>query len=262
MRREANLWRFPFVAPAAIAGLAFLYVPIITLIIMSFNEGDSLTIWSGFGFRWYGVVLGNNDMLRAIRNSLAIGGTATAIGTTVATIAAIGLALGGLRRASVIEQLIALPLVLPEIVVAISMLVFFVLIGFPLGMLSVVVAHSTFTIPFAFLPIRARLADMDRSLFEAATDLYANRWQATRRIVIPLLLPGILAGAMLAFIASLGDFVISFFVSGPGTTTLPVYIFGMIKMGITPTVNAISTLLIVVSILILALAYPLGRWFR
>ena len=201
-------------------------------------------------------------MLRAIRNSLTIGATSTAIGTAVATMAAIGLAQGKLRRRAALEQVIALPLVLPEIVVAISMLIFFVLIGFPLGMRSVIIAHSTFTIPFAFLPIRARLADMDSSLVEAAADLYANRWQATRRIVLPLLLPGILAGAMLAFIASLGDFVISFFVSGPGTTTLPVYIFGMIKMGITPTVNAISTLLITTSILVLAVAYPLGRWFR
>lgn len=262
MSAQPRHWRFPFVAPIAVAALAFLYMPILTLIAMSFNEGESLTIWSGFGLRWYGVVLGNDDMLRAIRNSLVIGAVATTIGTFLATLAAIGLALGGLKRSARFEQLIALPLVLPEIVLAISMLVFFVLIGFPLGMRSVVIAHSTFTIPFAFLPIRARLADMDRSLVEAAADLYANRWQAIRRIVLPLLLPGILAGAMLAFIASLGDFVISFFVSGPGTTTLPVYIFGMIKMGITPTVNAISTLLILTSVLVLAVAYPLGRWFR
>jgi spermidine/putrescine transport system permease protein len=201
-------------------------------------------------------------MIRAIRNSLVIASIATVIGTTIATMAALGLAHSNFRGQRLVEGLIALPLLVPEIVAAIALLLFFVLIGVRLGLISIIVAHSTFTIPFAFLPIRARLADLDPSLEEAAADLYANRWQCFRRVILPLIWPGIAAGAMLAFIASLGDFVISFFVSGPGSTTLPIYIFGMIRMGITPTVNAISTMLILASVALLSVSYLLGRRFR
>ena len=262
MKRSADLWRFPGTRPVALLVLLFLYMPIATLVVMSFNEGDSLTIWSGFGLRWYEVVLGNDDMLRAIRNSLMIATVATFAGTTMATMAALAVARGSFRGQRPVQALLGLPLVVPEIVAAIALLLLFVMIGFRLGIVSVMVAHTTFTIPLAFLPIRARLADMDPSLAEAAADLYANEWQTFRRIILPLIWPGIAAGAMLAFIASLGDFVLAFFVSGPGATTLPIYIFGMIRMGITPTVNAISTLLILASVVLLSLSYLLGRRFR
>ena len=262
MKRSADLWRFPGTRPMALLVLLFLYMPIATLVVMSFNEGDSLTIWSGFGLRWYEVVLGNDDMLRAIRNSLMIATVATFAGTTMATMAALALARDSFRGQRPVQALLGLPLVVPEIVAAIALLLLFVMIGFRLGIVSVMVAHTTFTIPLAFLPIRARLADMDPSLAEAAADLYANEWQTFRRIILPIIWPGIAAGAMLAFIASLGDFVLAFFVSGPGATTLPIYIFGMIRMGITPTVNAISTLLILASVVLLSLSYLLGRRFR
>jgi spermidine/putrescine transport system permease protein len=262
MKRAGDLWHFPGTRAMALVVLFFLYMPIVTLVAMSFNTGDSLTIWSGFGLRWYGVVLGNDDMLRAIRNSLLIATVATMAGTTIATMAALALARGSFRGKRTVQALLGLPLVVPEIVAAIALLLLFVLIGFRLGLVSVMVAHTTFTIPLAFLPIRARLADMDPSLTEAAADLYATEWQSFRRIVLPLIWPGIVAGAMLAFIASLGDFVLAFFVSGPGATTLPVYIFGMIRMGITPTVNAISTMLILASVAFLCLSYLLGRRFR
>lgn len=262
MKRAGDLWHFPGTRAAALLVLIFLYAPIVTLVVMSFNTGDSLTIWSGFGLRWYGVVLDNDDMLRAIRNSLMIATVATLVGTTIATMAALALARGSFRGKATVQALLGLPLVVPEIVAAIAILLLFVLIGFRLGIVSVMVAHTTFVIPLAFLPIRARLADMDPSLAEAAADLYANEWQCFRRITLPLIWPGVAAGAMLAFIASLGDFVLAFFVSGPGATTLPVYIFGMIRMGITPTVNAISTMLILASVALLSMSYLLGRRFR
>ena len=147
---------------------------------MSFNEGDLLTIWSGFGLRWYEVVLGNGDMLRAIRNSLMIATVATVAGTTIATMSALALLRGHFRGQRAVQALLGLPLVVPEIVAAIALLLLFVLIGFRLGIVSVMVAHTTFTIPLAFLPIRARLAAMDPSLAEAAADLYANEWQTFR----------------------------------------------------------------------------------
>ena len=158
-----------------------------------------------------------------------------------------------------VNGLIALPLVVPEIVTAVATLLFFALIGFRLGLTTVMIAHTVFCIPFAYLPIRARLEGMDKALGEAAADLYANEWQAFRRVTLPLLWPGILAGAMLAFIISLDDFVITFFVSGAGATTLPVYIFGMIRIGISPEVNAISTVMLVVSVLFVSLSYLLSR---
>jgi spermidine/putrescine transport system permease protein len=224
MKRAGDLWHFPGTRAAALVVLFFLYMPIV--------------------------------------NSLVIATVATVAGTTIATMAALALARGSFRGKRTVQALLGLPLVVPEIVAAIALLLLFVLVGFRLGLVSVMVAHTTFTIPLAFLPIRARLADMDPSLTEAAADLYANEWQSFRRIVLPLIWPGIVAGAMLAFIASLGDFVLAFFVSGPGATTLPVYIFGMIRMGITPTVNAISTMLIVASVGFLSLSYLLGRRFR
>jgi spermidine/putrescine transport system permease protein len=150
----------------------------------------------------------------------------------------------------------------PDIVAAIAILLFFVMVGIQLGLLSLVLAHTVFTIPIAYLPIRARLAGLDPALAEAAADLYANPWQSLRRIILPLIWPGILSGAMLAFIGSLGDVVVSYFISGPGSTTLPVYVFSMVRMGVTPTVNAVSTLLIAASASLLTLSYLLGRRFN
>ena len=259
MKRAASLWSFPGVRIAALATLFFLYLPIFTLIAMSLNSGDFLTVWSGFGLRWYRDVLSNSDIQRAIWNSLLIAAAATSIGTAAATSAALGLAKRPLRGYRQFELLLGLPLIVPEIVAGIAILLFFVLIGVRLGILSIILAHTMLTIPFALLPIRARLEGMDPSLLEAAADLYAGPWPSFTRITLPLIWPGIAAGAMLAFIASLGDFVISFFVSGPGSTTLPIYIFGMIRMGITPNVNAIATLLILISIAFLTVSYLLGR---
>ena len=163
------------------------------------------------------------------------------------------------RGGGVALALINLPLVAPEIVTAVASLIFFVMIGLQLGILSVLLAHVTFCIPFAFLPISARLELLDPELEDAARDLYADRWQAFRRITLPLLLPGTVAGFMLAFIVSLDDFIITNFVAGPGATTLPLAIYGMVRVGFTPEINAISTLLLLVSILFVAASYLLGR---
>ena len=259
---EANpLRRFAGVRPVAALFFAYLYLPIIILLVLSFNANDSATIWTGFSTHWYGAVLGNDDILRAASNSLLIALSATLLATTTATLAALGMSrqAAGAGAANTINGIISLPLVVPEIVTAVATLLFFVLLGLQLGLLTVIIAHTVFCIPFAYLPIRARLTGMDASLREAAMDLYANEWLTFRRITLPLLWPGILSGAMLAFIISLDDFVITYFVAGAGATTLPVYIFGMIRIGITPEVNAISALMLVVSIMFVSLSYLLGR---
>lgn len=157
------------------------------------------------------------------------------------------------------NAMLGLPLLVPEIVTAVASLLFFLALGLELGLTTVLIAHIVFCLPFAYLPIRARLEGLDPRLAEAAADLYASRWQAFRRVTLPLILPGVVSGAMLAFIVSLDDFVITFFVAGAGATTLPVYIFGLIRMGITPEVNAISALLLMVSIAFVVLSYRVGR---
>jgi spermidine/putrescine transport system permease protein len=261
--RATDLWRFPGTRATAYAVLVYLYLPIIVLVVLSFSAGDSsLARWEGFSTRWYGAIAQDGDMMRAVRNSLVVACIATLTGTLIATMAALGTSRTRFRGQGTVEALLGLPLIVPDIVAAIAILLFFVLVGIELGLVSLVLAHSVFAIPIAYLPIRARLEGLDPALAEAAADLYAGRWASFRRIILPLIWPGIVSGAMLAFIGSLGDVVVSYFVSGPGSTTLPVYVFSMVRMGVTPAVNAISTLLIAASVIPLIVSYLLGRRFR
>ncbi|HEX6141373.1 MAG TPA: ABC transporter permease [Geminicoccaceae bacterium] len=253
------LFRFTGLGTTALLFFAYLYVPIVILIVLSFNANRTATIWTGFSLDWYGRVLRNDDIIGAAQNSLIVASAATAVATVAATMAALGMNRARFRGQDAVQGLLALPLVVPEIVTAVATLLFFVIVGIQLGLTSLIIAHTVFCIPFAYLPIRARLEGMDPLLEEAASDLYAPPWAAFRRITLPLLWPGILSGAMLAFIISLDDFVISYFVAGAGSTTLPVYIFGMIRIGITPEVNAASSLMLVVSILFVSLAWLVGR---
>jgi len=259
MMRDQNLLRIPGASVIAGLALVFLYLPIVTLVALSFNASDLTTIWTGFSVRWYAAVFDNGDMLRAAKNSLITASIATVLATAAATAATLGVARTRSAYRGVVEGLLGLPLLVPEIVTAVALLLLFVLIGAPLGLLSVILAHTVFCIPFAYYPIRSRLAGLYPALIEAASDLYASAWQRFLRIELPLLGPGILAGALLAFISSLGDFVITYFVAGPGATTLPVYIFGMIRIGVTPEVNALSAILLLTSIAVIGVAFLLGR---
>lgn len=260
MSRANNpLWRFRGLASGTALALVFLYLPIALLVALSFNENKVATLWSGFSLQWYGKVFDNPNILRAARNSLLVALVATVVSTTLATLAALAMSGPRLRAQGAVNGLFALPLLVPEIVTAVATLVFFLAIGLELGLVTVMIAHVVFCIPFAYLPIRARLSDLDPLLLEAAADLYASPARAFWRVTFPLILPGILSGAMLAFIVSLDDFVITFFVAGPGATTLPVYIFGMVRMGITPEVNALAALLLVASIACVALSWWIGR---
>ncbi len=259
MRRERHLLSGRGNALMAALALIFLYLPIVTLVTLSFNENDLTTIWSRFSLRWYAAVLDNGDILHATKNSLIVATVATALASMVATAAALGVAGSNALHRGGVEGLLSLPLLVPEIVTAVALLMLFVLAGMPLGLLSVMLAHTVFCIPFAYYPIRARLAGLDPALIDAAADLYAPPWRRFVRIELPLLAPGIFAGALLAFISSLGDFVITYFVSGPGSTTLPVYIFGMIRTGVTPEVNALSAIFLLASIVVIALGFLATR---
>ncbi|SOE01008.1 ABC transporter permease [Caenispirillum bisanense] len=255
-----DIRRFPGTRFATWVFFLYLYLPIVILIALSFNENRSATIWTGFTTDWYVQVMNNGDILNAAKNSLIVALWATVIATCAATFAALGMARRRFKGQTAVSGVLAMPLVVPEIVTAVASLLFFILVGFDLGLLTVVVAHTVFCIPFAYLPIRARIEGMDPRLGEAAADLYADEMRTFLRVTLPLLWPGILAGAMLAFIISLDDFVITYFVAGAGATTLPVYIFGAIRIGISPEVNAISSLMLIVSLLFVSLSTLLTWW--
>ena len=252
--------RFPGFSIIALLFFLFVYVPLIILVVFSFNAGNSATIWNEFGLQWYTKAFANDDIQRSAINSLIVGITAASVATLLATLGALVMARGGKFRGQTVSYaIIMLPLVVPEIVTAVATLSFFSAIGLKLGLGNVIIAHTVFCIPFAFLPIRARLQGMGDTLEQAAHDLYANDQQAFRHVTLPLLMPGIISGAMLAFIISIDDFIITMMVAPAGSTTLPLYIYGMVRMGITPEINAVSTVMFVISTLFVTLSYYVGQ---
>lgn len=259
-RKTRDLKQYPGFGGITRACMIFLYGPLVIIALYSFNEIRSITVWGGFSFSWY-VKAFNNDLIqRAAWNSIVIAVSAATLATIFATTAALAIIRNRHfrgREASI--GIISLPLMVPEIVTAIASLVFFVLVGIPLGIGSILLAHTVFCIPFAYLPITARLEGIEGHYEEAAKDLYASDWQAFRHVMLPMLFPGIVAGFILAFIISLDDFIITNFVAGPGATTLPLAIYGLVRTGLTPEINAVSTLLLLVSIIFVTLSYLLGR---
>ncbi|KEZ04092.1 ABC transporter permease [Burkholderia sp. MSh2] len=245
-----------------VAFFIFLYAPILVLVVLSFNAGDSTATWSGFGLQAYRTLAADGALRQAAGNSLIVACFATIGSTLVATLAAI--ALHGRRGA--MEQItgsaITFPLLVPEIVTAVATLLALSVLAIPLGLATIMFAHTVFCLPFAFLPVKARLADMDGRLLDAAADLYATPFRAFRAVTLPLMVPGIVAGAMLAFITSIDNFVITYFVAGAGYTTLPVYIYGVVKVGVSPEINAISTVLLAVSVSLVTLSYFVGKLRR
>jgi spermidine/putrescine transport system permease protein len=258
--KSYDLKRYPGFGGITWACMVFLYGPIIVIAAYSFNEIRSITVWGGFSFDWYIKAFHNELLQRATFNSLAVSLTASTVATIFATAAALVMVRGrSFRGQRVAFGVISLPLIVPEIITAVSSLIFFVLIGIPLGLTTIMLAHTVFCIPFAYLPISARLEGIEVYYEEAARDLYANGRQAFVYVTLPLLLPGIVAGYMLAFIISLDDFIITNFVAGPGSTTLPLAIYGLVRTGLTPEINAVSTLLLCVSIMFVSLSYLIGR---
>lgn len=234
-----------FLTWLAVGMFVFLYLPILILIIYSFNENKVVGVWSGFSLRWYADLVKDQAIIDAFYNSLWVAFWSMLISTVLGTLAAMALERYRYRGRVTFDAVLYLPIIIPDIVMALSTLLFFVIVGVALSRYTILIAHVAFNVSFVAVVVRARLADLDPNLEEAAADLGANAWTAFRRITLPLLTPGIVAGALLAFTLSLDDFVITFFVSGPGSTTLPVRVYSMIKFGVTPEVNAVSTLMFV-----------------
>lgn len=238
----------------------YLYLPLLILVFFSFNASRSATVWEGFSLEWYVKAFANDDIRRAAMNSLVIAICATVLATIFATMAALSLVRNRkVKGKTIFSGLIVMPLMVPEIVTAIATLTFFSAIGLSLGLVNIIIAHTVFCIPFAFMPIRARLQSMDESLEFAAQDLYASKWETLRLITLPLLGPGIVSGAMLAFIISIDDFIITLMVAEAGSTTLPIYIYSLVRIGITPEVNAVSTVLLIISIIFVTVSYLIGK---
>ncbi len=258
----------------------FLWAPILLLVIFSFNDSRSVATWRGFTLQWYSNIFNNvvgsearfstDLMLNSLGNSLIVASVATLIATILGTSVALSLVRGNYPGKNFVDGLLFLPVVIPEITQAISLLIFFSTVfefvnttfGVRVtpGFGTIIIGHVVFNVSYVAITVRARLADMNPHLEEAARDLGANDWRTFWRITFPLILPGVISGALLAFTLSLDDFVITFFNSGPGTTTLPVFVYGLLKLSVTPEINALSTLILVASTVLIGISLAIqGR---
>jgi spermidine/putrescine transport system permease protein len=260
-------------------GFAFLYLPILILVIYSFNTSRFNAVWRGFTLKWYQSLLqGVSDgtanisdamIWDALHNSLLIAAISTVLATLFGTMMALALERFRFPGRSAVEALILVPIIIPEITMGISLLVFFTLvfrllenltgIHLTLGLPTVIIGHVAFNISFVVITVRARLAELDPGIEEAALDLGANEWQTLRRIILPLIWPGIFSAALLTFTLSLDDLVVTFFTTGVGSTTLPLFVYGMIKFSVTPAINAISTLMLLASLLLVVSSLAIGQ---
>lgn len=257
----------------------FIYAPLTVIIIYSFNANPvNMMVWSGFTFDWYLSILGfsedyfgsyattdavyvdsTEELVAAVENSLIVALTTTTISTVMGTATALALARYRFRMRVFYRMLMFLPMIMPDIVLGIGLLIFFVTAGFKLGLLTIIIGHCTFLASYVFIIVQARLAGMDRSLEEASADLGANEWVTLRKVILPQLAPGIIGGAMLAFIISMDDLVITYFIAGVDSTTLPLFIFSMLRRGVKPEINAIATLLVLTSLIIASVGLYLRR---
>ena len=231
--------------------LFFLYLPIFILIVYSFNSSKMNIIFESFTFDWYKNLFSNRELLEAFMNTMIIAVISTVISTIIGTISAVGLYNYNFKLKKLVNILIYIPIVIPEIVLGISLLSMYTLMKLDLGMFTLILSHIAFSIPYVIVSVRSSLSEQIKGYEEAAFDLGANKFTTFFKITLPMILPGVVSGATLAFTLSMDDVVISYFTAGPGSNTLPLKIYSMIKTGITPDVNALSTLLLLATIIIL-----------
>jgi len=231
--------------------IIFLFLPLLVLVVYSFNASTSMQ-WTGFSLRWYQRLLTERGLWIAVRNSLLIAASSAATATIIGTIGAIGVSWYKFKLRTYVQTISFLPMILPEIIIGVSLAIFFAGVGIQLGLLTIYIAHTTFNLPFVFLMVMARLDEFDFTIIEAAADLGASERQTLFKVTLPICMPGIVSGFLTAITLSLEDFVITFFVSGPGSSTLPVFIYSAItkKGGITPLISALSVVMILGTVLL------------
>jgi spermidine/putrescine transport system permease protein len=251
VRRSWWLWG------ASLAAYAFLYVPLTIVVLFSFNDSKLNAEWVGFTLAWYETLFADDAMLAAARNSLFIAVTSSIAATVLGTMAGIAM---HRYKPRLLPFMVITPVAMPEILLGVSLLVFFISVfgEQSLSLATVIIAHTTFCIGFVAIIVRSRLAGMDESIFEAARDLGATPWQTFKRVTLPLIMPGVVAGALMSFTLSIDDFVITFFTTGVGVSTLPLQIYTMIKVAVTPEVNAVSTLLMALTLTMIVIASRLA----
>lgn len=261
----------------SLAFFAFIYLPLGVIVAYSFNANPvNMMVWSGFTFDWYLTIFGLSDLtsdtlnstavyvdstenlVAALKNSVIVAAFTTSISTVIGTATAIALARYRFRLRRAYGALMLMPMMMPDIVLGIGLLVFFVTIGMKLGLLTIVIGHCTFLTSYVFIVVQARMAALDPALEEASADLGASEWTTLRKVLLPQLAPGIVGGALLAFIISMDDLVITYFIAGVDSTTLPLFIFSMVRRGVKPEINAIATLIILFSLVVASL----GLWLR
>lgn len=237
----------------------FLFAPIVVLVVYSFNTGASSAQWTGFTLDWYVKMWGNASLWAAAENTFVIALSSTVISTVIGTLAAYAMHRYDFLGRKVLDVIFYMPVIIPEIVMAVSLLTLFVLLSIPLGKGTIIIGHVAFCISFVVVVVRARLHGFDESLLEAAADLGATPVQSFFRVTLPIIMPGIVSASMLAFTMSLDDFLIAHFTSGVGGTTLPLKIYSMVRFGITPEINAISTLMLVVTMVMILISQRMQR---
>ncbi|MDR1412047.1 MAG: ABC transporter permease [Spirochaetaceae bacterium] len=230
--------------------IVFLFLPLVVLILYSFNNAKGMK-WAGFSLHWYEqLFFHSKDLWRSFRNSVLIALSSALSATIIGTLGAIGVNWYRFRMRSYIQAVSFLPMVLPEIIIGVSLSIFFAGLGIKLGLLTIYIAHTTFNLPFVFLMVMARLDEFDFTIIEAAHDLGADEKQTLFKVTIPICMPGIVSGFLTAITISLEDFVITYFVAGPGSSTLPIYIYSAIRFGVSPVINALSVVMIVGTVLL------------
>jgi spermidine/putrescine transport system permease protein len=237
----------------------FLYLPIVILIIYSFNKARINAVWQGFTLEWYTMLLQDESLFASLQNSLLVALISTTLSTLIGTLTAFAMQRYQFPGKKVMDTVLYMPIIIPDIVMGISLLSFFVLLRFTLGLGSIIIAHVAFNISFVTLVVRARLEGYNKSLDEAAMDLGANPFQTFTKITLPIISPGIISAALIAFTLSFDDYLITSFVAGIGSTTMPIKVYSMMKFGVTPEINALSTLIMVFSMMLVIIAQKLGR---
>ena len=249
--KRAYRRRFSFSQFVLVFTLVFLFLPLLVLVVYSFNSSTGMQ-WTGFSLRWYQRLFSSRELWRALTNSLIIAVSSAATATVLGTIGAIGVSWYKFKIKSYVQTISFLPMILPEIIIGVSLAIFFAGVGIQLGLFTIFVAHTTFNLPFVFLMVMARLDEFDFSIIEAAADLGASERQTLFKVTLPICMPGIISGLLTAITLSLEDFVITFFVAGPGSSTLPIFIYSAItrKGGITPLISALSVVMILGTVLL------------
>lgn len=253
MNKKGNIFK----ALYAFLMFLFLYIPIMVLIVFSFNDSKLNVVWNGFTMKWYNSLMHNAGILEAVKNSFIVAIISTIIAVIIGTFAALGLYRYKFKGKNIIDSVLNVPLIIPEIVMGISLLAFFSLVKIPLGRISLIIAHVTFSIAYVVAVVKTRLDGFDASLEEAALDLGATPIKTFFHVTLPMIMPGVIGGGLLAFTLSLDDVIISFFVAGAGSTTLPLKVFSMVKFGVTPEINALSTIIVVFTFIVAGLSMGL-----